>query len=59
VLLIRDRSSIESLGRVEKQTNAESTLQRDEECSVEGAIAGVGTVTHADHDDALDIVVAA
>jgi hypothetical protein len=34
---------------------SESTLQHDEERSVEDAIAGVATVTHADYDDMLDV----
>jgi hypothetical protein len=32
---------------------AESTLQHDEECSVDDAIADVGATTHVDHDDVL------
>jgi hypothetical protein len=36
---------------------AESTLQHDEECSSEDAIAGGDTTTHADHDDVLGVCV--
>jgi hypothetical protein len=38
---------------------AESTLQRDERSTSEDAIAGVGAMAHADHDDVLGVGVAA
>jgi hypothetical protein len=38
---------------------AESTLQHHEEWRSEGAIAGVCTMAHADHDDVLDASIAA
>jgi hypothetical protein len=44
-------------GRKKERKNRkifESTLQHDEECSSEDAIAGVDTVNHADHVGMLD-----
>jgi hypothetical protein len=38
---------------------AESTLQHDEECTSEDAIASVDTMSHVDHDDVIDVGVAA
>jgi hypothetical protein len=49
-------------GRKKERKNSkisESTLQQDEECSVEDAIAGVGTMNHADHGDVLCVGIAA
>jgi hypothetical protein len=37
----------------------ESTLQHHDEWRSDVAIAGVGTVTYADHDDVLEVGVAA
>jgi hypothetical protein len=39
--------------REKKRKIAESTLQQREECRSEGAIAGVGTMAHADYDDVV------
>jgi hypothetical protein len=44
---------------VKKRKIAESTLQRHDEWRSDDAIAGVGTMAHADHDCVLDVGVAA
>jgi hypothetical protein len=45
--------------REQNRKIGEPTLQHHRNCSSQDAIAGVGTMDHTDHDDVLDVGVAA